>query len=296
MMRLVGPHEVFFNKREVYKLNLSNTGSGPAENIGLTLASLAGSESPPVSHRLGTLAAGEERTIDVELVARQAGNLTIHVEARGDGSAHAELAEKVIVHRPGLRIDLEGPATQFIGAVGQLQAARAESGRRPGQEHPCRADPAHRREVRLRKRRRPAVDRRRQGPVARRADRARRRAGAAAAAAPWPCPGPAALEVASTADDELTAVGRERDRGRGPGRLAVGSQGPRLPGPRRPRRGLRIAAAQPRHQDRRKRRDHGLLLQQRRAHRRRRPAASHQSGPGRSSAPSPALRRGQRSC
>jgi uncharacterized repeat protein (TIGR01451 family) len=116
VMRLAGPHEVFFNKREVYKLTLSNSGNGPAENIALTLASLAGSESPPVSHRLGTLAAGEERTIDVELVARQAGNLTIRVEARGDGGAHAELAEKVVVHRPGLRIDMEGPATQFIGA------------------------------------------------------------------------------------------------------------------------------------------------------------------------------------
>ena len=61
-MKLEGPREVFFGKREVYKLRLSNSGNGPAENVHLSLASVSSGESQPVSHRLGTLAAGEQRT------------------------------------------------------------------------------------------------------------------------------------------------------------------------------------------------------------------------------------------
>ena len=114
-MKLDGPREVFFGKREVYKLKLSNTGNGPAENLAITLMPLSAGEGQPVSHKLGTLAAGEQRTIEVELTARQAGNLTIQVDAHGDGSAHAELAEKILVRRAGLQVDMEGPTVQYVG-------------------------------------------------------------------------------------------------------------------------------------------------------------------------------------
>jgi uncharacterized repeat protein (TIGR01451 family) len=41
----------------------------------------------------------------------------IRVEARADGSARAELAEKVFVRRPALKVDIEGPKVQFVGMV-----------------------------------------------------------------------------------------------------------------------------------------------------------------------------------
>ena len=115
VMKLDGPREVFFGKREVYKLKLANTGTGPAENLAIMLMPLSNGETQPVSHKLGTLAAGEQRTIEVELTARQAGNLTIHVEAHGEGSARAELAEKVLVRRAALQVEMEGPTVQFVG-------------------------------------------------------------------------------------------------------------------------------------------------------------------------------------
>ena len=114
-MRLDGPREVFFGKREVYKLKLGNSGNGAAENVVLTLMPLNAGDTHPITHRLGTINAGDERSIEIELTARQAGNLTIRVEANGDGGAHVDLAEHVLVHRAALQVDVEGPAVQFVG-------------------------------------------------------------------------------------------------------------------------------------------------------------------------------------
>jgi uncharacterized repeat protein (TIGR01451 family) len=114
-MRLDGPREVMFGKRELYQLKLSNSGNGPAENVTLTLMPLNSGDNQPVTHRLGTLAAGDQRTIEVELTARQSGKVTIRVEASGDGAAHVDLAESVVVHRGALRVEVDGPAVQFVG-------------------------------------------------------------------------------------------------------------------------------------------------------------------------------------
>ncbi len=114
-MKLDGPRDVHFGKREVYKLKLSNTGNGPAENVVLTLMPLSANETQPVTHRLGTIAAGDERSIEIELTARQSGNLSIQVEAHGDGGTRAELAERVLVRRATVKLDAEGPAVQYVG-------------------------------------------------------------------------------------------------------------------------------------------------------------------------------------
>ncbi|MGA2253570.1 MAG: hypothetical protein ABSG53_02825 [Thermoguttaceae bacterium] len=114
-MRLDGPREVLFGKREVYKLKLGNSGNGAAENVLLTLMPLNAGDTHPISHRLGTINAGDERAIEIELTARQAGNLTIRVEANSDGGAHVDLAERVLVHRAALQIEAEGPAVQYVG-------------------------------------------------------------------------------------------------------------------------------------------------------------------------------------
>ncbi len=114
-IRLDGPREVLFGKREVYKLKLGNSGNGVAENVLLTLMPLNAGDTHPVTHRLGTINAGDERSIEIELTARQAGEVAIRVEANGDGGAHVELAEHVTVHRAALQVEAEGPAVQYVG-------------------------------------------------------------------------------------------------------------------------------------------------------------------------------------
>jgi uncharacterized repeat protein (TIGR01451 family) len=114
-LQLEGPREVLYGKKESYRLKLANGGTGNAENVVVMLMPVGAGENVPASHKLGVLAAGEEKTLDVELTARQAGNLTIQVEARADGGVRAEMAEKVLVRRAGLKVEVEGPKVQFVG-------------------------------------------------------------------------------------------------------------------------------------------------------------------------------------
>jgi len=116
-IRLDGPREVLFGKRELYKLKLGNSGNGAADNVVLSLTPPTVGDTHPISHRLGAINAGEERSIEIELTARQAGNITIRVEANGDGGAHAELAQHVLVRRPALQLEAEGPAVQYVGTL-----------------------------------------------------------------------------------------------------------------------------------------------------------------------------------
>jgi uncharacterized repeat protein (TIGR01451 family) len=116
-LQLEGPREVLYGKKETYRLKLMNVGNGAAENVALMLMPIGGGENVPATHKIGILAAGEEKVLDVELTARQAGNLTIQLDARADGGVHAELAEKVLVRRAELKVDVEGPKMQFVGAT-----------------------------------------------------------------------------------------------------------------------------------------------------------------------------------
>jgi hypothetical protein len=116
-LAIEGPHEVFYGQKESFRLKLKNTGDGAAENVVIMLTPIGTGENVPASHKIGMLTAGEEKSLDVELTARQPGALTIQADVCADGGAHAELSEKVVVRRGELKIDMEGPKVQFVGGV-----------------------------------------------------------------------------------------------------------------------------------------------------------------------------------
>ncbi|MBN2578011.1 MAG: hypothetical protein JXB10_03390 [Pirellulales bacterium] len=116
-MQLDGPREVLYGRKELYRLKLANTGNGVAEGVVIKLLPVGAGENVPAEYPLGALPAGEAKTIEVELTARQAGDLKIQVEARGETGVHAELSEKVLVRRGGLDVMVEGPQRQFVGAT-----------------------------------------------------------------------------------------------------------------------------------------------------------------------------------
>lgn len=116
-IKLEGPREVLFGEKEIYTLKLSNSGNGDAENVTVTLVPIGTGGDQSVSHNVGVIGAGQQKTIEVELTARQVGNLTVKVEARGDAGVFAELAENVLVRRPALQVDVEGPKVQYVGGV-----------------------------------------------------------------------------------------------------------------------------------------------------------------------------------
>ncbi|RMG05058.1 MAG: hypothetical protein D6741_00080, partial [Planctomycetota bacterium] len=106
-LNLEGPREILYGESAVYRLELANVGTGDAENLSIALLPM-GSRTP-VSHHLGNLPAGEKKIVEIEMTARQMGQLTIQIDAHADGNAQAHLSETIAVLRPDLRVEVLGP-------------------------------------------------------------------------------------------------------------------------------------------------------------------------------------------
>ncbi len=131
VLNLEGPREVLYGKKEIYRLKLSNTGTGAAENVLIKLMPIGTGGNQPVIHNLGELAAGTQKIVEVELTARQVGELLIRVEVRSDAGVQAELAEKVLVRRAELQIDVAGPKVQYVGSVASYRVRVSNPGTAP---------------------------------------------------------------------------------------------------------------------------------------------------------------------
>ncbi len=130
-MKLDGPREVFYGKKETYRLKMMNTGTGNAEGVMIKFVPIGAGDNVQAVYDLGLLPAGEDKLVEVELTARQSGMLEIHVEAKGDAGIHAELIEKVLVRRAGLEIGVEGPKLQFVGTAATYVVRLGNPGNAP---------------------------------------------------------------------------------------------------------------------------------------------------------------------
>jgi uncharacterized repeat protein (TIGR01451 family) len=130
-MQLDGPREVLFGKAEVYRLELRNTGTAAAENLEVAMLPMGIGDNVPVTHNLGTLAAGEKKLIEVEMTGRQTGPLNVKVDVRGDGGVEAHLEETVVVVRPELRIEVAGPSVRYVDTQATWKMRVANTGTAP---------------------------------------------------------------------------------------------------------------------------------------------------------------------
>ena len=130
-LQLEGPREVVHGQRQIYKLIMTNTGNGPAENVTIFLASKGAGEQVSASHKLGTLSPGEKKVLEVELIPRSPGPLTLEVQLQGDGNAQASLTETITVRKPELRLTLTGPTEHFVGAAAVYRLQVANPGNAP---------------------------------------------------------------------------------------------------------------------------------------------------------------------
>lgn len=130
---LQGPRELLFGKKDIYRLELENTGNGAAQNVMITLQPIGSGSTQPVEHRLGTIAAGEKSIIELEITARQAGELTVQVEAAGDNGVQAALSENILVRRGNLKMEIDGPAVQYVGTPANYTIHLANDGNAPAE-------------------------------------------------------------------------------------------------------------------------------------------------------------------
>ena len=115
-LELVGPEEVLFGKPCSFRLTLSNPGTGLAEKVSLKLTPPGGDTSRQTNHRFGDIAAGESRSVEIELTARQAGRLMIDASAQTTDGITADLSKEVFCRKPELAVDWRGPKERYAGA------------------------------------------------------------------------------------------------------------------------------------------------------------------------------------
>ena len=120
-LKISGARQVLCGAKEVYRLSVSNPGNGDAENVSVRLMPLVPGEGEASTHKIGTIAAGDMKTVEIELVARQGGQLVIRAEAMGDGDLTAVAAEEVAVLQPALDVKVAAPSRQYAGAVASYE-------------------------------------------------------------------------------------------------------------------------------------------------------------------------------
>lgn len=110
-----GAQDVLYGETSIYSIILSNPGTGDAENVTLSLMPLTPHQDIAGTRTIGTLKAGERKTIELELTAHQAGQLQVRAIANAEGGLRADAAQEVLVRRANLDVAIIGPPRNFAG-------------------------------------------------------------------------------------------------------------------------------------------------------------------------------------
>jgi uncharacterized repeat protein (TIGR01451 family) len=116
-LQVSGPDEVFFNSPQIYRLTLSNSGTGVAEEVSVDLFPPAGNEKTVSTHQVGNLHPGASKTVEVELMPREAGKLSVKATASALGGITAESEKDIFCRKPELEVDWRGPTKKYAGTV-----------------------------------------------------------------------------------------------------------------------------------------------------------------------------------
>jgi uncharacterized repeat protein (TIGR01451 family) len=112
----------------VYKLTISNTGDGPAEDVTVTqlIPEIANDADGIQAHamikqmpeRIALLPAGESKEVELRAIAHTSGVIRADIVAQAEGGLEAVTAAQVRVRRPMLEISVDGPQIRYAERVG----------------------------------------------------------------------------------------------------------------------------------------------------------------------------------
>ncbi|MDZ4850692.1 MAG: hypothetical protein SGI77_15505 [Pirellulaceae bacterium] len=110
-----GPSEVVWGKPEVYRLRVRNPGNAEVKDVDVRLTAEAYGSNQT---KLGNLAAGSERIVEVELTFQQSGTIKIEGEAQSIvNSLDSKSSIDVAVTQVELLADWNTPVAQYQGSV-----------------------------------------------------------------------------------------------------------------------------------------------------------------------------------
>ncbi len=133
-MSLDGPSEVAYGKQEVFRLTLANPGTADAEGVELQLAAADPNDPAPPATKLGNIAAGSRKIVELELTARQGGTLRIQATASAQGNLSADVAETILIRKPELELSVAAPRNRYSGTAARYKVALANPGNAAAQD------------------------------------------------------------------------------------------------------------------------------------------------------------------
>ncbi len=116
-MTVSGPDEVLYSEPQMFRLTLTNPGTGTAEDVKIDLIPPGDGPGTVTSHTIGDLPPGAMKTVEVELTAREAGKLFVKASATAEGGLASDASKEIFCRKPELEVDWRGPDTKYAGTA-----------------------------------------------------------------------------------------------------------------------------------------------------------------------------------
>ncbi len=105
-----GPSEIIYGRSEKYQVRVLNPGDGDATNVVFTLAP---DSKSPQSQKIGNIPAGKEAQFEIELTARELGELQIGGRATADRDVKSDGVKTVKIASANMVAELTGPPLKY---------------------------------------------------------------------------------------------------------------------------------------------------------------------------------------
>jgi uncharacterized repeat protein (TIGR01451 family) len=117
-LALRGPKELMVGDPATQTITVHNPGTGVAHNVSIEAHLSKGLEAPRgeqlVIH-VGALSPGESRVVRLPLIALAGGEQEVTIHASAENDLHRELAAKIHVVAPSLKVAVDGPSFRYVG-------------------------------------------------------------------------------------------------------------------------------------------------------------------------------------
>lgn len=130
-MSVFGPKDIAYGEMAKYTLRLTNPGSGDAEDV---MVEFGYGQDKLEPRRIGTLAAGQQQEISLELTARQTGAMPVTAIATAAAGLRAEASQEVLVRRASLETQITGDSAIFAGSPATYRVVIRNAGNAPANQ------------------------------------------------------------------------------------------------------------------------------------------------------------------
>lgn len=115
---VTGPNEGTVDAPFSHQITVTNGGDGPAGNVTITAELSEALEhaqgTRKVTMNLGTLGAGQSRTVPLALTPRKVGELVTRLTATADGNLTDTTEKPILVRQVRMSLDIKGPKIRYV--------------------------------------------------------------------------------------------------------------------------------------------------------------------------------------